>query len=69
MREYAVQLPLADDFARDDALLAALTHPSDLPVGVDDFTQAHQRVGCFIDVQAGFDATVLSSAGMHAYRL
>ena len=69
MREYGVRLSAWSDLPRADAIVAAVAHRSYQQLGVDDFTHKLTSGGCFIDVKAAFDATVLSSAGLRVWRL
>ena len=51
-----------------DVIVAAVAHHGYPPPGADNFTRKLVQGGCFIDVKAGFDATVLRAAGFRVRR-
>jgi UDP-N-acetyl-D-galactosamine dehydrogenase len=69
MHEYGVRLVDWDDLPRADAIVAAVAHHCYRQLGVDNFTRRLVKGGCFIDVKAAFDATVLADAGLRVWRL
>ena len=69
LHEYGVVLHRWEDLPRADAIVAAVAHAEYRNLGVEEIGRKLVRNGCFVDVKAAFDASVLEGAGLAVWRL
>ena len=69
LREYSLALTAWDDLPRADAVVAAVAHASYQRLEVSQIVSKLVVGGCFIDVKASFDSSVLTAAGIRVWRL
>jgi UDP-N-acetyl-D-glucosamine/UDP-N-acetyl-D-galactosamine dehydrogenase len=69
LQEYGVRLSTWTDLPMADAVVAAVAHRTFQSLGAQGLTGKLTAGGCFIDVKAAFDASMLRSQGWHVWRL
>jgi UDP-N-acetyl-D-galactosamine dehydrogenase len=67
--EYGIKLQSWDSLPKADALVVAVPHKEVLAHSLADFQDKLNEAGCFIDVKAQFDPTLLREAGYCVWRL
>ncbi len=69
MHEYGVRLFGWEELPRADAIVAAVSHQQLVSLSIEDIQRKLVKNGCFIDVKAAFDESVLQQAGIRVWRV